>query len=286
MPRPVWKGAVTFGLVSVPVSLYSATKRQAELSFRLLHAKDKAPVEYKRFCTEDGEEVPWNQIVKGYEYEKGQFVVMADEDFEKARTESTETLEIRDFVPLDQINLAHFESPYWLEPTKGGRKAYVLLREALEESGRVGIGTFVMRQREHLAALRPAGKALMVTTMRFIDEIRTADDLDIPREEKLAAKEVDLAKKLVDTLAEDWNPEQYKDTYHEALRAAIEQKVEGKEIEAPAPRKPARVVNLMKALEESLKQGTRKPPARAEGRAEEKKRPARARKSTRKRAAA
>lgn len=285
MPRPVWKGAVTFGLVSVPVSLYSATKRQAEISFRLLHAKDKAPVEYKRFCTEDGEEVPWNQIVKGYEYEKGQFVVMTDEDFDKARTESTETLEIRDFVPLDQINLAHFESPYWLEPTKAGRKAYVLLREALEESGRVGIGTFVMRQREHLAALRPAGKALMVTTLRFADEIRTADDLDIPREEKLAQKELDLAKKLVDTLAEDWKPEEYKDTYHEALRAAIEQKLEGKEIEAPAPRKPARVVNLMKALEESLKQGTRKPPARAEGR-EEKKRPARARKSSRKRAAA
>jgi DNA end-binding protein Ku len=284
MPRPVWKGAVTFGLVSVPVSLYAATRRQAELSFRLLHAKDKAPVEYKRFCTEDGEEVPWNEIVKGYEYEKGQFVVMTDEDFDKARTESTETLEIRDFVPLEQINLAHFEAPYWLEPTKGGRKAYVLLREALEASGRVGIGTFVMRQREHLAALRPAGKALMVTTLRFVDEIRPAEDLEIPREEKLAAKEIDLAKKLVDTLAEDWNPEQYKDTYHETLRAAIEQKLEGKEIEAPAPRKPARVVNLMKALEDSLKHGARKPPARAEGR-REKKRPARARKGSRTRAA-
>jgi len=284
MPRPVWKGAVTFGLVSVPVNLYSATKRQAELSFRMLHAKDNAPVQYKRVCSEDGQEVPWNQIVKGYEYEKGQFVVMTDEDFEKARTESTETLEIRDFVPLDQINLAHFESPYWLEPTKGGRKAYVLLREALEESGRVGIGTFVMRQREHLAALRPAGKALMVTTLRFIDEIRTADDLEIPRDEKLAQKEIDLAKKLVDTLAEDWKPEQYRDTYHDTLRAAIEQKVEGKEIERPEPRKPARVVNLMKALEESLKHGTRKPPARAESRTEGK-RPARARKSSRKRAA-
>jgi DNA end-binding protein Ku len=281
----VWKGAVTFGLVSVPVSLYSATKRQAELSFRLLHAKDSAPIEYKRVCTEDGEEVPWNQVVKGYEYEKGQFVVMTDEDFEKARTESTETLEIRDFVPLDQINLAHFESPYWLEPTRGGRKAYVLLREALEASGRVGIGTFVMRQREHLAALRPAGKALMVTTLRFEDEIRTAEDLDIPRQEKLAPKELDLAKKLVDTLAEEWKPGRYRDTYHEALRAAIERKLEGKEIEAPAPRRPARVVNLRKALEESLKKGTRKPPARAEGR-EETRRSSRAGRTSRKRAAA
>jgi len=285
MPRPMWKGAVTFGLVSVPVNLYPATRRQAELSFRLLHAKDKAPVQYKRVCTEEEVEVPWNEIVKGYEYEKGQFVVMTDEDFEKAKTESTETLEIRDFVPLEQINLAHFESPYWLEPTKPGRKAYVLLREALEESGRVGIGTFVMRQREHLAALRPAGNALMVTTLRFLDEIRNAEDLDIPREEKLAKKEIDLAKKLVDTLAEDWKPQQYKDTYHETLRAAIEQKLEGKEVEAPAPRKPARVVNLMKALEESLKTGARKPPSRAAGREEEPKRAARAKRKTRKRAA-
>ena len=266
MPRPVWKGAVTFGLVSVPVNLYAATRRQAELSFRLLHKKDNAPVEYKRFCTEEEVEVPWNDIVKGYEYEKGNFVVMTDEDFEKAKTESTETLEIRDFVPLDQINLAHFESPYWLEPTKAGRKAYVLLREALEESRRVGIGTFVMRQREHLAALRPAGNALMVTTLRFVDEIRSADDLEIPREEKLAKKEIELAKKLVDTLADDWKPEQYKDTYHETLRAAIEQKLGGKEIEAPTPRKPARVVNLMKALEQSLEAGARKPGARADGR--------------------
>ena len=281
MPRPVWKGAVTFGLVSVPVNLYAATRRQAELSFRLLHKKDNAPVEYKRFCTEEEVEVPWSDIVKGYEYEKGNFVVVTDEDFEKARTESTETLEIRDFVPLDQINLAHFESPYWLEPTKAGRKAYVLLREALEESRRVGIGTFVMRQREHLAALRPAGTALMVTTLRFVDEIRSAEDLEIPREEKLAKKEIDLAKKLVDTLADDWKPEQYKDTYHETLRAAIEQKLEGKEIETPAPRKPARVVNLMKALEESLEAGARKPGARAEGR-----RPARAKRgASRKRAA-
>jgi DNA end-binding protein Ku len=281
----MWKGAVTFGLVSVPVNLYPATKRQAELSFRMLHEKDKAPIQYKKFCSEEEKEVPWNEIVKGYEFEKGQFVIMSDEDFEKAKTESTETLDIREFVPLEQINVAHFESPYWLEPTKQGRKAYALLREALEDSGRVGVGTFVMRQREHLAALRPAGKALMVTTLRFPDEIRSADDLDLPGEEKLAKKEVELAKKLVDTLADDWNPEQYKDTYHETLRAAIEQKLEGREVEAPAtPRKPARVVNLMKALEESLKAGARKPPARADGR-ETKQAAAPAKRRSKKRAA-
>jgi DNA end-binding protein Ku len=279
----MWKGAVTFGLVSVPVNLYPATRRQAELSFRMLHEKDKAPIQYKKVCSEEGREVPWNEIVKGYEFEKGHFVVMSDEDFAKAKTESTETLDIREFVPLEQINVAHFESPYWLEPSKQGRKAYALLREALEESGRVGVGTFVMRQREHLAALRPVGKALMVTTLRFLDEIRNADDLDLPGDEKLQKKEMELAKKLVDTLADDWNPEEYKDTYHETLRAAIEQKLEGREIETPTPRKPARVVNLMEALEESLKRGARKPPARANGRAEPK-RPARAKRS-RKRAA-
>ncbi len=258
MPRPLWKGAVTFGLVSVPVSLYPATRPQAELSFRMLHEKDKAPIQYKKFCSEEEKEVPWNEIVKGYEFEKGQFVVMRDEDFEKAKTESTETLDIREFVPLEQINVAHFESPYWLEPTRQGRKAYALLREALEDSGRVGIGTFVMRQREHLAALRPVGKALMVTTLRFPDEIRAASDLDLPGDEKLAKKEIELAKQLVDTLAGDWDPKEYKDTYHDTLRAAIEQKLEGREVEAPAPRKPARVVSLMKALEESLKTGARK----------------------------
>ena len=270
MPRPMWKGAVTFGLVSVPVNLYPATRRQAELSFRMLHEKDKAPIQYKKFCSEEDKEVPWGEIVKGYEFEKGQFVVMSDEDFEKAKSESTETLDIREFVPLDQINVAHFDSPYWLEPTKQGRKAYALLREALEESGRVGVGTFVMRQREHLAVLRPAGKALMLTTMRFSDELRSAEDLDLPGDEKLGKKEIELAKKLVDTLADDWDPKEYKDTYHETLRAAIEQKLEGREIEAPtAARKPARVVNLMRALEESLKTGGRKPPARAAGRREE-----------------
>jgi DNA end-binding protein Ku len=280
----MWKGAVTFGLVSVPVSLYPATRRQAELSFRMLHEKDKAPIQYKKFCSEEDKEVPWNEIVKGYEFEKGQYVVMSDEDFEKAKTESTETLDIREFVPLEQINVAHFESPYWIEPTRQGRKAYALLREALQDSGRVGIGTFVMRQREHLAALRPVGKALMVTTLRFPDEIRNAADLDLPGDEKLAKKEIELAKKLVDTLADDWDPKEYKDTYHDTLRAAIEQKLEGREIEAPAPRKPARVVNLMKALEESLKSGARKPGARAEGRSEAK-RPARARRGGKRRAA-
>jgi DNA end-binding protein Ku len=252
MPRAIWSGAVTFGLVSVPVKLYSATERRAELAFRQLHKKDHAPIDYRRFCSKEDIEVDWKDIARGYEYAKGRFVVLTEEDFERAKTPATQTLEIRDFVPGDQIDFAFFETPYWLEPTRPGRKAYGLLRDALAETGRVGIGTFVMRQREHLAALRPSGKALMLTTMRFADEIRPATQLDLPNGVG-ATREKKLALQLIDTLAADWEPKKYRDAYREVLRAAIEQKVEGKEIVMPETPKPSKVVDLMEALQASLK---------------------------------
>jgi DNA end-binding protein Ku len=263
MARPIWKGAITFGLVTVPVSLYSATQREEHLSFRLLHDKDRAPIDYRRFCSEENVEVEWKDVVKGYEYEKGHFVVMTDADFEKARTPATQAIEIRDFVPAEQIDFAYFDTPYWVEPTKPGRHGYVLLREALEKSARVGIATFVMRQREHLAALRPAKDALMLTTMRFAHEIRGVEGLDIPADQHVEPRQLSLALQLVDTLAADFKPEQYRDTYTAVLRRAIEQKLEGKEIRIPGPKQPARVVDLVKALEASLEEG-RKPPAKVE----------------------
>ncbi len=182
MPRPMWKGAVSFGLVTIPVGLYSATERQAEIAFRQLHKKDHVPIEYKRVCSAEGVEVAWQDIEKGYEYAKGQFVVVTDEDLAKAKVAGTQTIEIREFVPAEQIDFAHFEAPYWLAPEKAGTKAYALLRDALAKSGRVGIATFVMREREHLAALRPEGRGIMLTTMRFADEIRSAEDLALPEE--------------------------------------------------------------------------------------------------------
>jgi DNA end-binding protein Ku len=213
--RPIWKGALTFGLVNIPVSLYAATTR-SDLSFRLLHAKDQAPVAYRRFCTEENVEVPWPEIVKGYEYEKGQFVVMTDADFEQADVEATQTIDIRDFVRSDAIPAAYFEQPYYLEPQQTGTKAYALLREALRRSERIGV--------------------------------------TLPGDAGLDRREIDLALQLVDTLAGEFDAEKYRDQYRDALLNVIEQKLQGRTPATPATRKPpTKVVDLMQALEASLK---------------------------------
>ncbi len=269
MPRSIWKGAITFGLVTVPVAMYSATEGREELRFRLLHKKDSSPIEYRRICKEEDVAVPWDEIVKGYEYEKGQFVVMSDEDFEKARTPATQTIEIRDFVPATQIDPMFFDTPYYLEPTgKGADKSFALLRDALAKAERIGIGTLVLRQREHLVGVEPTGSALVCTTLRYAHEIRSADSLDLPKTgQGWDKREMDLALKLVETLAADWEPEKYKDTYTDVLRQAIEAKVEGKELALPKPKAPRKVVDLVKALEQSLKT-PRKELARATSRKE------------------
>jgi DNA end-binding protein Ku len=255
MPRSIWKGAITFGLVTVPVAMYSATEAREELKFRLLHKKDTSPIEYRRICKEEDKPVPWDEIVKGYEYEKGQFVVMSDADFEKARTPGTQTIEIQDFVPASQIDPMYFDTPYYLEPTgKGADKSFALLRDALAKADRIGIGTLVLRQREHLVGVEATGPALVCTTLRYAHEIRSPESLDLPKTGTgWDKREMDLALKLVDTLAADWEPEKYKDTYTDVLRQAIEAKVEGKEIALPRPKAPYKVVDLMKALEQSLK---------------------------------
>ena len=264
--RSLWKGAITFGLVNIPVALYPATTR-SDLSFRQLHAKDSAPIAYRRICTAENVEVPWPEIVKGYEYEKGEFVVMTEEDFKNADVDANGTIDIRDFVPADAIDFTYFEQPYYLEPTATGAKAYALLREALKRSGRVGIATLVLRQREHLAAVKVADDALVLTTMRFAHEIVPATELNVPRSDAgLDRREVDLALQLVDTLKAEWEPDKYRDRYREALLAAIERKVEGRAVAAPpAGRKPpTKVVDLMQALQASLQA---RPPARAAERA-------------------
>ena len=251
--RPIWKGALTFGLVNIPVGLYSATTR-SDLSFRLLHAKDQAPIAYRRVCTEENVEVPWPEIVKGYEYEKGQFVVMTDADFEQAGVEATQTIDIRDFVRTDAIPTSYFEQPYYLEPQKTGTKAYALLREALRRSERIGIATVVLGQREHLSADQPAAEALMLTTTRFPHEIVSPSGLTLPGDAGLDRREIDLALQLVDTLAGEFDAEKYRDQYRDALLSVIEQKVQGRTLVTPATRKPpAKVVDLMQALEASLK---------------------------------
>jgi DNA end-binding protein Ku len=274
MARALWKGSISFGLVTVPIGLVSAIEAREELVFNLLHKKDGSRIKQKRFCEEEDVEVPWAEVVKGYQYAKGQHVVMTEEDFEKARVPATQMFEIRRFVPANDVEDLYFEHPYYVQPDgRGAAKPYALLRDALAETGKLGIGTIVLRQREHLAALDAAGEALVLTTMRFAHEIRSPKDLDLPGlRQSWTDKEMKLARQLMDTLSDEWDPRAFRDTYTEVLRQAIEAKVEGKEVVSPEmPRRP-RVVSLMKALEQSLKD---RPLAKAEGRkATVRKRPA------------
>jgi DNA end-binding protein Ku len=264
--RAIWKGAVSFGLVTIPVGLYAATERKNELSFRQLHRKDESPIDYRRFCEAEDVEVPWSEIVKGYEYAKGRYVVVTEEDLAKARVPATQTYEIRDFVPAQSIEDLYFDHPYYLAPAgRPAMKPYALLRDALQQTGRAGVGTIVLRQREHLAALEPAGEALVLTTMRWAYEVRPPSRLDLPRRNAgWDKREMDLALRLIDTLSGEFDPRRYKDAYREVLLKLIEAKVRGEELELPAPARPPKVRDLMTALERSLRE--RKGPARAAGR--------------------
>lgn len=267
MARPIWKGAISFGLVTIPIKLYSAVERSEALSFHLLHRKDGSRIENKRFCREEDVEVPWSDVVKGYEYAKGEYVVVTDEDFAKARVPATQTFEIRAFVPATEVDDLYFDEPYYLAPQgKSGTKAYALLRDALGDTGRLGVGTVVLRQRERLAAVAPAQNMLVLSMMRFAHEIRSPKQFDVPKAgEGWTKKEMDLAHQLISTLADKWNPSEFRDTYTEVLREVIEAKVEGKEVVLPeGPRRP-RVANLVKALQASLEEGGRKPAAKAPG---------------------
>jgi DNA end-binding protein Ku len=265
MARAIWKGSISFGLVTVPIGLVSAIERREALTFNLLHKKDNSRIVEKRFCKEEDVEVSWNDVVKGYQYAKDRYVVLTDEDFQKARVPATQVFEIRRFVPATDVEDLYFEHPYYVQPEgKGATKPYALLRDALAESGKIGIGTIVLRQQEHLGALEPAGEALVLTTMRFAHEIRSPKELDLPGlGQGWTEKEMKLARQLMDTLSDEWDPKKFRDTYTEVLRRIIEAKVEGKEIVTPETPKRPRVANLMEALQKSL--GERRL-AKAEGR--------------------
>jgi DNA end-binding protein Ku len=266
-PRALWKGSISFGLVTIPIGLFSAIEAREELSFNLLHARDGSRIVQKRFCKAEDVEVPWSEVVKGYQHAKNQYVVVTDEDFEKARVPATHTFEIRAFVPEAEVPDLYFDHPYYVAPQgRGGVKAYALLRDALADSGRLAIGTIVLRQREHLGALAPYEEALVLTTMRFAAEIRPPGDLELPPARRgWTDKEMKLTRQLVDTLADEWKPEEFRDTYTEALRRVIEARIEGEEVVAPEAPRRARVVDLMEALKQSLAEQPRrlaKAPAR------------------------
>jgi len=257
MPRAIWKGSISFGLVNIPIALYLATRRE-ELKFRLLRKTDLSPVNYKRVAEKDGKEVPWDQIVKGYEYEKGKYVVLQDEDFQRVDIEATQTVDIQDFVELDEIDPIFFYKPYYLEPQKGGDKAYALLRDALKDSKKVGVAKVVIKTREYLAGVKPEDGAIVLELMHFADELADTSKLHIPKKVEVGKREMTMAKSLIDSMSSKWNPEKYKDDYREALMEVIEEKVEasGKEIEEK-PRKapkPTKVIDLVSVLQKSLEE--------------------------------
>jgi len=254
--RAIWKGSISFGLVNIPIALYPATRKE-ELKFRLLRAKDLSPVNYKRVAEKDGKEVPWGEIVKGYEYEKGKFVVLDEKDFQRVDLEATQTVDIKDFVDLDEIDPMYFYKPYYLEPQKGGDKAYTLLREALADGRKVGIAKVVIKTRQYLAGVKALKHALVLELMHFAEELADAEKLHVPKKIEVGKREKEMAEALVKSMTSKWDPEKYKDDYRDALMEVIEEKVEsgGKEIEEkPKEKKPStKVIDLVAVLQESLK---------------------------------
>ena len=284
MARGLWKGAISFGLVNVPVELFSAQKRasgsNAGLDLTMLDKRDLSPVGYKRVNKATGEDVPWAEIVKGYEYEDGKYVVLSEEDFRRANVEASKTVDIQAFVERGQIPPQFFETPYYLAPGKRGEKAYALLRDALRKAGKAGVASVVIRTRQYLALVVPQEDYLLLNTLRYVKELKDFAEVGVPDsslKHKVSAKEIDMALRLIDDMAEDWNPDQYKDTYHEDLLERIEQKVKAGQTEEIT--KPARggkekeggaeVIDLMALLKKSVE---KKPHARA-------KRPARKRRA-------
>ena len=261
MARAIWKGSISFGLVNIPIALYTATRRE-ELRFRLLRRSDLSPVNYKRVAEKDGKEVPWDQIVKGYEYEKGKYVVLKEEDFQRVDLEATQTVDIQDFVDQEEIDPMFFYKPYYLEPQKGGDKAYALLRDALKDANKVGVAKVIIKTRQYLAGVKPEDGALVLELMHFADELADPEKLHLPKKVTVGKREMNMAKSLIDSMSSKWEPEKYKDEYREALMEVIEEKVEagGKEIEEK-PRKapkPTKVIDLVSVLQKSLEQSTGK----------------------------
>ncbi len=253
--RPIWKGSISFGLVNIPIALYPATHTE-DLKFRLLRGKDLSPVNYKRVAEADGKEVHWDQIVKGYEYEKGKFVVLKEEDFKRVDIEATQTVDIQTFVKLDEVNPVFFDKPYYMEPQKGGDKAYVLLRDSLSASERIGIATVVIKTRQHLAAVKAQDKGLMLELMHFADELRDVSEFKTPRDTKLTKKEMDMAGALIDSMTGKWDAEAYKDEYREALVEMVAKKIKNGDKALPKARphrRPTNVIDLVSVLEQSLK---------------------------------
>jgi DNA end-binding protein Ku len=254
--RAIWKGHISFALVSIPVSVISGS-RTSDVSFKYLHREDLSPVSYRRFCDREGVEVGWDEITRGYEFEKGRFVEVTPEEIRAANARLTRTIQILEFVDLAEIDPVYFEKPYYLEPGAGGEHAYSLFAQALQDSGRVGIARVVLKTREHLTAIRPSGRLMTMQTLRFAHEVVEPGSVSLPAEPRLSPKELDLARTLIDTMSDSFDAGRYKDEYREELLGMIQRKVAGEETTPGAPvQAPGQVVDLMEVLRKSL-QGRR-----------------------------
>jgi DNA end-binding protein Ku len=268
MARPIWKGHISFGLVSMPVELHSAESR-ADVSFHLVDSRNAARVQYERVNSETGEEVPWDKIVKGYEYSDGSYVLMSDEEMERANVEMTRTIEIDQFVDASTIDIRYFEKPYIIVPGKGGEKGYVLLREAISRQGAAGIATIVIRARQHLAAVLTSGDALILEMLRYPQELRDAKDHSIPaggyRKYKVTEKEITLASQLVKGMSGEWKPAGYHDEYRDALMKLIQRKIKSgkteeiEDVEEDDPDEEPGTINFMDVLKRSVERAGKAP---------------------------
>ncbi len=261
MPHAIWKGAISFGLVTIPVTLFTAEDKGSQLSFHMLDGRDLSPIKQKRINETTGEEVAWNDIVKGYALDGGRWVVLDENDFSAANVESTQTIDIISAVCADEIDPAYFDKPYYLEPTKSGRKAYALLREVLARAERVALAKVVIRTRQHLAALVPRGDALTLEILRYPYELRSTDALELPPidldKAHVTQAELDMAEQLLRTIERPFDPgaEEYRDTYHDDLLALIERKAQGETVTAasqPAEKPSGEVVDIVALLKRSL----------------------------------
>jgi DNA end-binding protein Ku len=254
MPRSIWKGVMSFGMVAIPVRLYLATESSSKVSFNLLCPEHRSRIKNKRFCVEGDHEVAWGDVVRGYEYEKGNYVELTDEDLEKLPLRSSKAIDITGFIKDDELpGSLYFQSAYYLEPEKSAEKPYALLNKTLEKTGRVAIAKFALRDRERLVSVRPQDGALLMNTLHWPDEIRSTEDLDVPEDVRVSPAELKMAENLVGMMATAFEPSEYKDEYKQAVMKLVEAKVQKKEvIEAPEPEAETTVVDLMSALKASV----------------------------------
>lgn len=253
--RPLWNGSISFGLINIPVSIYSGVNHRQGIDLDMLHKADHSPIRYARICRKDGQEVPWEDIVKGYEYREGDYVVLTKQELASIDAQRTQTIDILQFVEQEEIDLRYYEKPYYLQVAKGGDKAYALLRAALQKSGKVALATFVLHERERIAVIKPLGQALILAQMRFPSDLREPGELRFPAAKEVTDKELEMALKLVRQETKAFIPEDLRDTYTEELEAMIKDKTKGKKPKKPTKvdAQPTTAKDLMGALKASLK---------------------------------